>query len=184
MYVQRVDDERIPKMNHPCGYDLLIGDWVKPYGQGQVSDFIINIEFYINNNKKSKNQYGSLEPIYDKKLTITFSNPNDGIQKVTIKKEKKTGYRSIIKCPFKFIYEAPLDGYKNIFTKHDFFDGKKEIRTYDNNANYVFRIRTKTNKKGKIISALYGKIYGQIEHGKYIQFTYYVNPTPNSRSME
>ncbi|UDQ96931.1 hypothetical protein AAEX28_07715 [Lentisphaerota bacterium WC36G] len=48
-------------MNHPCGYDLLIGDWVKPYGQGIINDFIINASYYSKNN-------GSLRDIHDKKI--------------------------------------------------------------------------------------------------------------------
>ncbi len=179
MYVQRVNEGKIPTFGKECGYDLLIGDWVKPYGQGKVSDFIIKNEGFIN--PPLKKIEGN---IFDLKLTITFFNPNDGIQKVILKKEKKTGFASIIKYPFKFIYEAPITGYKPILKEHYGFDGKKRINTHDPNANYVFRIRSKTDDKGNIVRALYGKIYGYIKHGKYIQFTYYVNSIPNSRSME
>ncbi len=177
MYVQRLIREKIPKNGKAVGYDLLIGDWLKPYGQGKVSDFVINAYYHSKKNNKS-------QEIYNKKLTITFSNPNDGIQKVILKKEKKTGFASRIKCQFKFIHEAPLDNYSNIFVKHDFFDGKKKVETYNRNVNYVFRIRSKTDEKGKIVSALYGKIYEDIEYGTAIRFVYYLNPTPNSRSME
>ena len=179
MYVQRVDESKVPKFGQDCGYDLLIGDWVKPYGQGKVSDFIINCDGF---QKPPLKKFG--HGTYDFKLTMTFSNPNDGIQKIILEKEKKTGFRSLIKCPFKFIYKAPLTGYQPILKEYTSFDGNTHSRSHNRNANYIFRIRTKTDKKGNIISALYGKIYGQIEHGKYIQFTYYVNPTPNSRSME
>ena len=179
MYVQRVDEDKVPKFGYACGYDLIVGDWVKPYGQGKVSDFILKNEGFI---KPPLKKFGG--NIFDLKLTLTFSNPNDGIQKMIFKKEKKTGFASKINRDYEFIYEAPLTGYKPILQEHYSFDGKKRVSTHDSNVNYVFRIRTKTNKKGKIISALYGKIYGQIEHGKYIQFIYYVNPTPNSRSME
>ena len=56
--------------------------------------------------------------------------------------------------------------------------------------NYIFRVRTKVNERGEIISALYGKIHGRIETGGYLQplprlqFTYYLNPTPNDRNIE
>jgi hypothetical protein len=54
-----------------------------------------------------------------------------------------------------------------------------------------FRVRTKKDASGNITNALYGKIYG--EFGGYVDmrktmfrfnFTYYLNPEPNSRNME
>lgn len=62
-------------------------------------------------------------------------------------------------------------------------------QTLDEDLNYFFRVRTKRNEKGEIVSALYGKIYGPIEfriftNGMDAQFTYYLNPTPNDRNTE
>jgi len=51
-------------------------------------------------------------------------------------------------------------------------------------------VRTVLDEKGNILSALYGKIHGDItvsgtlrETSKII-FTYYLNPTPNDRNIE
>lgn len=46
-------------------------------------------------------------------------------------------------------------------------------------------MRTQT-QDGKIVSALYGEISGNIEFGDNgeMQFAYYVNPKPLSRNME
>jgi hypothetical protein len=57
------------------------------------------------------------------------------------------------------------------------------------NQYLVFRIRTVTDKDGKIVSANYGEIYGPFEYGllggKYrVQFNYYFNPTANDRNLE
>ena len=83
MYVQSVDESKVPKFGHDCDYDLLIVDWIKPYGQGKVSDFIINCDGF---QKTPLKKFG--HGIFDLKLTITFSNPNDGIQKIILKKRK------------------------------------------------------------------------------------------------
>ena len=47
------------------------------------------------------------------------------------------------------------------------------------NRNYFFRVRTVKNDEGNIVSAYYGKIYGD-----FMQFSYYLNPTPNDRNIE
>src|SRR5204863_9024831 len=54
------------------------------------------------------------------------------------------------------------------------------IATYDPQKHgYFFRIRTSVHASGKIVSANYGKIYGD-----FMDFTYYLNPTPNDRNIE
>jgi len=56
--------------------------------------------------------------------------------------------------------------------------------------NYFFRVRTVLDEKGRIKSALYGKIFGDITSDvinsktAFIQFTYCLNPNPNDRNME
>ena len=56
--------------------------------------------------------------------------------------------------------------------------------------NYYFRIRTVSDEKGVVKSALYGKLYGDFaldpinSKTTWILFTYYLNPTPNSQNIE
>jgi hypothetical protein len=40
-------------------------------------------------------------------------------------------------------------------------------------------VRTAVDDRGKIVSTHYGKIYGD-----FMQFTYYLNPTPNDQNIE
>jgi len=47
------------------------------------------------------------------------------------------------------------------------------------NRIYYFRVRTKMDENGNVVSAHYGKIYGD-----FMQFRYYFNPTPNDRNIE
>ena len=37
----KVVNRAIPEQNKPIGYDLLIGDWVKPYGKGATADYFV-----------------------------------------------------------------------------------------------------------------------------------------------
>ena len=58
---------------------------------------------------------------------------------------------------------------------------------FNRDANYFFRVRSKTDDKGNVTNALYGKIYGDFgeNFGRgELNFIYYLNPKPNSRNME
>ena len=63
---------------------------------------------------------------------------------------------------------------------------KPASSSIEEDANYFFRVRTKKDEAGRIISAVYGKIYGDFsgfEYGK-LTFMYYLNLTPNDRNVE
>jgi len=172
MYEKGVET-RIPIDNKSVGYDLLKGDWVKPYGKGEVSDFIFKVE------RKIKD-----EDNYEVKIILTFSNEKDGIQIYYYP------YRS--GSEFKFPYEAPLEGYKNKLVR--IIGCNKNVGEYDNienndKVNYIFRVRTRTDENGKIINAMYGCIYENFGYGGwmkktiYMRFYYILNPT-GTRNLE
>lgn len=143
-----------------AGYDLIVGDYVAPYGDGVVSDLV----FHTESARRSWNDF-------DLKRLITFSNKLDGLIPYYFDHKE-----SVYKDP----YLAPLEGYKNEWLQR--FSRKPEESdqgNIDSNRNYFIRIRTKIDKEGKITYAHYGKI-----HGDFPRFTYYVNPTPNDRNIE
>ena len=81
-----------------------------------------------------------------------------------------------------------MNGYKNKLTfLIDRTPGKRLRETLAQDEYLIFRVRTKIDNDGNIISANYGKIYGPIQFGggrptdRPITFTYYFNPdgTPN-----
>jgi hypothetical protein len=126
--------------------------------------------------------------LYDSTLTISFSNDGDGIQSVA-----STG--GGLRLP----RQAPTNGYSPTLVKHEFetatniLHETRAVRqsNFSADANYFFRVRTKKDSDGNIDSALYGKIYGEFggyaDMGKTmfrLNFTYYINPEPNSRNME
>jgi hypothetical protein len=123
--------------------------------------------------------------LYDKQLSIRFSNEGDGIQFVMAmggglrlpRLEPTNGYASVL---IEREWQEPYTNQPGRFFVQTHSD-------YNKDANYFFRVRTKKDSNGNIVSALYGKIYGDfsrnIGHDK-INFTYYLNPEPNSRNME
>jgi len=162
MYAKRVV-KGPPVFNQPVGYDLMVGDWVGPYGKGVTTDII----FFGKLDQKSRNDF-------DYKLTVSFPEPDDGIQEFVVPDaEKGSGLRSP--------HETPTNGYLTQVVKtmsHHPGQGAKDDMN-NPNRNYFFRVRTVKNDEGNIVSAYYGKIYGD-----FMQFSYYLNPTPNDRNIE
>jgi hypothetical protein len=152
----------MPVFDKPAGFDLMVGDWVKPYGKGRNADILFEARL----DQRAENDA-------DYKLTVSFPKAGDGIQEFTVPDaEKGSGLRSP--------HEAPADGYQSQWVQsRSRKPGKPETGNLDANRNYIFRVRTVLDQQGNVVSACYGKIYGD-----FLQFRYYFNPTPNSRNIE
>jgi len=202
MYAMRLSDKRLPEefrveifdrenggyVEGPAetftvAWDLEKGDWVKPHGKGEIADFI----FTIHREARKKYVYAgdSLGHEYlscGATLEISFSNDGDGLIPYPVpEKDRHRG-------PW-LPYLAPEDGYGPIEPKININqEGREHDRmNFVKDMNYFFRVRTVKDQSGKIISALYGKIYGDFRFGgwgDYIDYTYYLNPTPNDRNVE
>lgn len=196
MYARQVWNQKIPDQGKPVGFDLVAGDWMPPYGKGTTADFIFQLDSTITktitNTAPTYNGTRTwTRPVYDNRLTLRFSDDGDGIQSMT-------AIASGLRSP----RSAPAEGYQPELNKRDWLELTTNkvnmphpavftVAHSDNqqDANYFFRVRTKKDENGTIVSALYGKIYGDISlgliRGDYtIKFTYYLNPEPNSRNME
>ena len=103
---------------------------------------------------------------------ITFNGPDNGVCEV--KPHELAGI---------LIREAPDAGYSARLSR--WYERRGENNS-DKNRHYCFRIRTRRDAEGRIVSALYGKVYGdfRINDLAGIAFTYYLNPTPNDRNLE
>ncbi len=162
MYTKHIESGP-PIFNRLVGYDLMMGDWVAPYGKGQTADIFFTGEL----NEKAKDDF-------DYKLTVSFPKPGDGIQEFASSSvDKASSLHSSS--------EAPAEDYKSqivrTMSRHPGAGTKEDMN--DPSRNYFFRVRTVLDENGKVKSALYGKIYGD-----FMQFAYYLNPTPNSRNVE
>lgn len=149
----------------PLGFDLEVGDWVAPFGKGKSSDFIFTVGGYFN----------SLNDFNDS-LTLNFSNRGDGI--IPFMHPRDVG--SALRWP----YEAPLDGYESQRVWRRFSNGETHTVSRDKSGelNYLFRVRTELDERGKVRRAMYGVISyevvfgGNNEIGRNLSFTYALNP--------
>jgi hypothetical protein len=161
MYAKQLNT-RVPALDVPVGFDLMVGDWIAPYGKGINSDINFTGHFDKFNDGES-----------DFTLTVSFPKVGDGIQEFTVPDAQKGS-------DLRSLHEAPTNNYQPQWVQIDKRRPGKSIETNrDLNRNYVFRVRSVVDSNGNMISTHYGKIYGD-----FMKFDYYLNPTPNDRSIE
>src|SRR5208283_4458364 len=68
MYAKWINTH-VPAIDKPIGYDLMVGDWITPYGKGVNTDFLFTGHFEKLADGES-----------DFTLTVSFPKPGDGIQ--------------------------------------------------------------------------------------------------------
>ena len=162
----------VPEIGRPIGFDLAKADWVAPYGSGVSADFVFQLDTQLGGTTADGYQ------LFDATLNLSFSLPDDGIQSVYAKPSSG----STLRLP----RVAPEIGYETNLVRRAYRhrDGAYVERREDQ--NYFFRVRTKRDDGGRVISALYGKIHGEIEfeHAGEVRFAYYLNPRPNDRNLE
>jgi hypothetical protein len=179
MFVKQVENPNIDlwdsagkyRLAGASSYDIVKGDFLAPYGRGEVADldFKWKLSIYTTNKVGRALDYDS---ICEVRLTNAFDgicrgNP-DGFENGQVGSAYISGY------------ETPVSGYTNTISFYRNVRGMKADSNDDKHYLYYFRIRTQTNALGQVTNALYGKIYGQING----RFTYYLNPTPNDRNIE
>lgn len=151
-----------PVYNEDFGYDMLIGDWVAPYGKGKVNDFIF---------KASREKKDALFSSFEYDLSVSFSGVKDGF--VTVAKD--------VYSDFKSPYNAEVDA-DYLSSWHYYLKRHSEMPNSTNgdpNKCYIFRLRTKIDEDGNIITCHYAKAYGDFPN-----LTYYFNPTENDTNLE
>jgi hypothetical protein len=173
MYVKSVD-LKLPEKGDSIGFDFMAGDWVTPHGKGKVGDIKFTTSGYLH-------RYDD----YSTRLQIEFPNEGDGLMLIDIpRKDHAERYE------FRLDYEAPPSGYVGYYelSSAKSPDKPREVNMPKESANYYFRIRTKKDEDGNVVSALYGKIHNPINYSfskkkKSVRFYYYLNPD-GTRNME
>lgn len=169
----------VPLLDRNCGYDLEKGDWVSPHGKGVTSDLIFQIS------KRYTDRFD-----FSVKARVSFSNTRDGL--VRMKAPDYARYSS-----FRWERFAPEDGYRapHVIDFSNFHPGsgkspERSFRT-DNEREEGFFLRVRTVEEGgRIVSANYGKIVGDImleprdTKTCAVMFTYYFNPAANDHNLE
>jgi len=159
----------MPAGTNRLGFDFLVGDWIVPHGKGSNADmwyvydetFIDRDNFYI-------------------KLSFVFPGENNGCyMRKTDNYSEFVSEHEATETGFETSFVSIIEQEKGKYTKE---------KRFGENDYMIFRIRTKTDDQGKIISSHYGKIYGPVgvphRWSKKFSFTYYLNPTQNDRNLE
>ncbi len=173
MYVRRVSAE-IPATTQIVGFDLMAGDWVAPHGKGLQGDLLCKVSRRFVNRRD-----------YDVVLEIIFASHKDGVVPFVEKTPLDRG--SELRMP----RTAPEEGYQSTLqTAMRRRPSDVPIEDARPDMNYFFRVRTVLDESGRIKSALYGKVHGDIQIDPFnsktcvIIFNSYLNPTPNDRNVE
>ena len=163
-------------------FDLIKGSFLPPIGKGEYADICFT-RLEREDLGIGTNFNGRTSLAYRDGMMVEFLGDGNGL--IEIPSKKTDGIK---------IRTAPLDGYKADYLVTKGKDKSVNYFTSSNpGRNFAFRIRTKKDKNGKIVSAYYGKIYGDIVIKKPYgleelvaapSFMYYLNPKPLDRNLE
>ena len=184
MFVNRVDiaHREKPAMDKPVGFDLTVGDFVAPFGNGTNAQmFFTWHEEYVTN--VFTNYYGKRTSRgSDSRMIISFPNRGDGI--IEFDRPASKGWSAFdIGSELRSSQLAPTAEYQSqlIKTNRWNFGKLRNVNDYDHlHKNYIFRVNTTLDEKGNIKSAQYGKIYGDFEE----VLTTYLSAETNSNELE
>ncbi len=160
-------ERKIPKQKTDLGFDLRVGDFVHPYGKGQMTDFTLRYE-----DQRMKNHWQ-----YRAEMVISFTNAFDGVYV-----KGKDMFSDFVSE-----YHASTNAHyqKSLTFIYDSLNPKTKIRKLLTDDQYlVLRTRTKVNDKGELVEAYYSKIYGAFRIAGGMAFTAYVNEALNVTNLE
>ncbi|MCQ2403260.1 MAG: hypothetical protein MJ202_05995 [Lentisphaeria bacterium] len=169
----------VPEIGKEFGYDLEYGDFVKPYGDGEVADFQLKIEWEEDDKRIVK------------KATMTFPNALDGAYVFPLYRASK------LRSP----YHADMDAqYQKEFVFYSVWVKEKPGRAWHHIVEeeklteaqgMILRTRTKVDANGTLVSAHFSKLYGELatdgftpEEASLGGMSTYFNPVENDTNLE
>ena len=179
--------------NSVVKFDFMKGDWLPPYGKGEVAD----VEFRSTLTIKGKAWFAFEPRKYD---WVYFYNLGTEVFCLS----KDDGFSVFRPEPWAGIKIRNAEdepkmrrlGLINIGRNQKFHKNGEDWDCQNYKDNYAeriisFRIRSKLDSEGRLKEAYYGKIYGDIEIAgddkkglTGISFLYYLNPKPLDRNLE
>ena len=165
-------------------FDMVKGSFLPPIGKGEHADICFTRLKREDLGIGTTFRGSITAPAYKDSMSIRFTGEDNGLVEVSSKKTAGIKIRT-----------APEDGYTPDYLVTKGRDKNVKYFSSSNpDRNFAFRIRTKKDKNGKIVSAYYGKIYGDIEIKKLgfslkvfvaaPSFMYYLNPKSLDRNLE
>lgn len=177
--------------NSVLRFDLMKGDWLPPYGKGEVADMTISSTLVIKGRERFRFEPGRYDWLYFYELRNNCSlSESDGISELMANSKDGIKIRSASNELAQFGIVRKL-GKKRMLESNgmDWYCERFDDR--DNDRCYTFRIRTRRNDKGELVEAYYGKIYGDFEFEGDdkkgligVKFLYYLNPKSLDRNLE
>lgn len=176
MYAKRFVAE-LPVENENVGYDLVVGDWVEPFGSGRTADILFRgwAEWQDRRNCSAD-------------LTATFPGEGNGLIPHIVERPQDT----VLRMP----YEAPEEGYlaqREWRIRRRYDEKAKEPIEYvgkaDSTENFFIRVRAEVNERDEVVRAMYGKIHAPFDFGPsknglpIFSMTYFLNPD-GTRNVE
>lgn len=179
--------------NSVLRFDLMKGEWLPPYGNGEVADLLIDSKLKITGRER-KFRYATKREedvfFYEFSNAVAFGGCDDFVHQVDV--EKRAGIKVRTAADFVSGNNRVVKamGKRKVIAKNknwhcEYFSDKMDDRCY------TFRIRSRRNEKGELIEAYYGKIYGDFEFEGDdkkgligVKFLYYLNPTSLDRNLE
>lgn len=169
-----LDKLALPELNAWTGFDLECADWVSPHGKGKHEDFQV---FFRRGETDTRGRFQQFA------LTFRFSKPFDGCY---LARKDKAG--SQLRCDYQAdtnrVYDTEVQfSYERTTDQNGRVAVKDSMPTWD--TYLVLRVRSETDKEGRLIKANYAKIYAPIFAAYYgFQITTYFNPEPQNPSLE
>lgn len=157
-----------PSKDGVFGYDLEIGDWVKPNGLGEHADF--SLDYHWVEDEEGVRCRGAV--IFTEKGAGAYVASKSSCAAFPVAYEANTNFVYETSIPF-VCCNNPTTG----------------VSTYQNplgsDEYMVIRSRVVLDEKGKIVKANYSQIHGPFAIGRYIEFKdSYFNPTVNDTNLE
>ena len=163
--------------------DMVRGEWLPPIGNGEYADVVFT-RLPHEDLGMGTNFNGLTAASYRDSMEVKFMGDGNGLAEVPCSDVAGLMIRT-----------APQDGYRqNYLCWKGRMKDLKHASHFDKRRNFAFRIRTQRDGNGKITSAYYGKIYGDINFKKLYgvdveavaapSFLYYLNPVPLDRNLE
>ena len=168
-YSRPSGSRKLPQASGEFGFDLLMNDWIAPYGEGKIADFYVQREASPTNSKVTLNS------------GIVFRGDGNGAY---IRKMLKTT------SDFKTDYEADTNGdYQVSLPLRHYPAPGAPMYTFSSivkgDEYAVLRTRTEKDAKGDIVKAHYSVMYGPIHIDEGFDWLIYLfNPSANDPNLE
>ena len=198
LFVKRVElhdsKEGIFGKKGPAGvlrFDLMMGDWLPPYGHGVHGDLEISSTMTITGKDRKYRSSSRREEVVffsDYTQNILLSS-NDCLCAVQIEHPGGIKIRNGSDSGRNMGVVRRLGTHKRVEKFGDWYRDRHD--DFDESRCYTFRIRSRYDDKGDLIEAYYGKIYGDFEFDykedvglTRVRFLYYLNTVSLDKNLE